>query len=145
MFIVLASLFIVAGYRLFDIGGIAPNILLVALVLFVLNSRRFTFVLAEILFLIVFAVFFTPQWTSFVVAAGVIALAVFFLKDSLTGTRFLDFLGAVLTGTFVFYLVIGIARLSSLPFADITLEALYNLILGSVLWVALDGKIVIRS
>ena len=140
IFVVLAVIFILEQYRLFSVYGVNPNLFLFAFLFFVFNARAFWFAASVAASLAVFVFFFSPYLTVSSAVLLLLVLAFHFIKKFMTGTPFLDFLVFVLTGTLLLYLFIGVFRLTSLPAGFIFLEALYNLALGAVVWLALGER-----
>ena len=140
IFVVLAAIFILEQYRLFSVLGVNPNLFLVAFLFFIFNARTFWFAALVAASLLIFVLVFSPYLAVPFAVLLLLVLASYPLKKFMTGTPFLDFLALVLASTLVFYLLVGIFRLSSLPVGFIILEALYNLVLGAVVWFALGER-----
>lgn len=146
VFLAALSVFVVS-FRLLDIFGVSPNLLLVFAFLYVYLPTREDFALLPdfsrfkelALFLGVFLLFalviFNFWFRYALVFAGVIVFS-YVTRGLLTGNFFLDYLLSVFVGTVIFYLASGLLFGTNLPLPVFLLEAAYNLFLGLLLWFA---------
>lgn len=134
IFLVLVMAFYLQQYRVLSFGGVNPNLILIgfALLIFGVANPK----VLGILFLATVAMMLalTPYWSFQIVTVAVVSIGLYFLKRIFTGSRMLDFLIVVLLGTISFYVIVNIPQLSFLSIGLLLKEIMYNLILGSILW-----------
>lgn len=136
--LVIAVFFILGQFRFLQIYGTNPNLLFVALLFFAIKALRFRFLGVLLAVSAVLAILFTPAWLIQISGLLLVVLFFYFAKDFMTGSQFLDFLIGITAGTFLFYLVVSPFRFDPSFYTLILWEALYNLIIGTILWYAVQ-------
>jgi len=134
VFILLA--FALQTNHFLSLGGINPNLILLAVSGGVILEKKFRNFLGLILAIIFLSVIFWPYWLKEILVLSGLGSAAFLFKKFLTGSAVLDFLILILIGTLGFYLMANFRYFPANP-AAIAAELFYNISLGGVLVVAL--------
>ena len=130
--------------RVLDFFGVAPNLFLVLglLVISLPAAKKFNSWLALALALIIFfsfALTIFNFWSYYVPVFLVALIFSYAVKMFLTGNPFSDYLISIFTGTVVFYFLSGVLFGASFFQPIFLMEAMYNIILGSILWAVFRG------
>ncbi len=134
---IIAVFFFLGQFRFLSIAGVNPNLLLVGLLFFAVKSDKFRLPGVLLAFSIILVFLFDSAWFLEVAAVLPVAALFYFLKSFMSGSRFLDFLAGIAVGTFLLYLLVNPFSFG-LPYALISLEVLYNLTAGILLWVVFE-------
>ena len=130
---VVAVFFFLGQFQFLSVAGVNPNLFLIGLLFFAVKADKFRFLGVLLAVSVVLVFLFDPVWFFRVSGVLLVVLLFYFLKNFMTGNRFLDFLIGIAAGTFLFYFVINPFSFG-LPYALIFMEIVYNLTLGALLW-----------
>ena len=131
-FLALTGVFFLQQYRLFVVGGVNPNLILVILAFLIFKTRNFWFFFGVGFGFLVFVFLTAPYWLLPVTVILLLTITFYFLRKMLTGNEFFDFPIVVFLNTIIFYLIFNFQALPLLPIRLIAAEILYNLILTAV-------------
>ena len=132
VFLVLALALFLEMERALSLGGVNPNLVLVALVLLIFYFSRFgtAFFLFAVSFTIILSFFWMPFWWSKVMVLGVLALGIYFVRDRFTGNDLINVGMVIAALTLLFYLIFNVFNISGVPWVSILGEMFYNMTLG---------------
>lgn len=141
--VIFAFVFALQAARLFEVGGVGPNLILITalLVLFfpIVSLRLESFLWPPLALAILLTGFLFMDFWSLEILVLIILVSTFYLlRKFLTGDTLLDFIIGILTITPLFYLISGVVSGVSPSWGFIILELLYNLFLGTILWLVLS-------
>ena len=121
--------------RVFGVGPINPNLLLILFLLILFGYQLRTLFFFWLLVLLIVGLLWFPFWfPSFVVLAVVLGTFGVF-RFLFTGTAFFDFLLALVSGTLFLYGLSSFIAAASWDTFMVFQEILYNILLGAVLWI----------
>jgi|SRR3989344_960799 len=147
----LAGLFgVLMSLRFLDVFGIAPNLFLaLGLLLLSLPAARKTdsllaskkskgliLVLTAIAFFL-FTLTVFNFWSHYMLVLFSILIFCYVIKSFLTGNLFIDYIVLILVGTILFYFISGALFGTSLFHPVFLIEAVYNIVVGLLLWAVL--------
>ncbi len=138
-FFVLALLLCFEAARVFEIGGVTPNLLLIFFaVLFTGTKFGRSLTVGECAMYIVFlcaasAILFRFWLPEMLVLSSVVAI-MYFLRDKAIGTPFIDMLLFLIVGTILFYGALAVVGAGGFFLGIALQDAVYTAILGSVAW-----------
>ena len=135
-------LFVVFVYseRVFGVGPINPNLLLILFLLVLFGYQLRTLFFIWLLVLLIVGLLWFPFWfPSFVALAVVLGLFGIF-RFLFTGTAFFDFLLALVLGTLFLYGLSSFVVAASWNTFMVFQEILYNILLGAVLWILIRER-----
>jgi len=131
--------FLLQQFRLFSFFGINPNLVFVALLFFVFRGILMRHLIILLAVIGVLAAAFVPVWILHFAALFITVFVFKFIKDFMTGSRMLDLLVGIFLGTFVFYFLAGFFEFG-FPLALMFKEAVYNVLVGAIIWLILPEK-----
>jgi len=132
VFLVLALALFLGIEHAFDLSGVNPNLVLVALVLLIFYFSHFgtAFFLFAVSFVVILSFFWMPFWWSEMTVLGILALGIYFVKDRLTGNDLINVGMIIALITLLFYLIFNIFNISGVPWVSVAGEMFYNTTLG---------------
>jgi len=134
IFLILALALFLEMEHIFALGGVNPNLVLVALVLLIFYFSRFgtAFFLFAVSFTVILSFFWMPFWWSEMMVLGILALGIYFVRDRLTGNDLINVGMVIAILTLLFYLISNIFNISGVPWVSVAGEVFYNTTLGVV-------------
>ena len=128
-----AILMFLQGNRLLEIGGVTPNLLLIALFIAVFTlppSRAFRVTAIVAVGIVVLSVWWFPFWIPIFIVLAIVAAVTAVIRPFLAGNVFIDFALSAGIATFVLYAVARILFSNSMPWLLVGGEMIYTLLLG---------------
>lgn len=141
LFVVLAFL---QSKHVFAVAGVAPNILLVALLVtvFSLPSDQVVRVTALLAVgLVVLSILWFPFWIQAFAVLALVAVGTALIKPFLGGKTFIDFALCAGIATIIFYIVMHITSFGTIPWLTVGGEAVYTILMGEGVLLVLMRKV----
>ena len=135
----LALLLYFEAARVFDVGGVAPNLLLIFFAV-IFTGTKFGRSLtagecaAYIVFLCAAGALLFYFWFPEILGLSCIIAVMYFLRDKAIGTPFLDMLLFLIAGTTLFYGALAMAGAGDFFPGIVLQDAAYTALLGSIAW-----------
>ncbi len=135
----IAFILFLEGTRMFQISGIAPNLVLIFFAVFftatAFGERAGFWVLLLLLcvFMTLYRLLF-GFWIESAVILSLLALGMYAFRRKLVGTPFLDLLVFIIAGTLLFYGVRDALHAAPFLFGVVGMEMLYNVLAGVLVW-----------
>ncbi len=121
--------------RFFEIGGIAPNLILVGFLILSLSlpeKENFKFVLPVGFVLVLASLLWFPFWIWEMILVFIFGLILGFFKNILFGDIFLDFFISAVAFTVLFYALSCLFGAGFFLWPAVLGELLYNMVLGEL-------------
>ncbi len=135
-FLVILLLFVLAlllqSNRFFEVGEIAPNLILIGFLILALvlpRKENLKFIIFIGIALAALALFWFPFWFWGIVIAALLGVILSFLKNLLSGDAFIDFFISIVVFTILFYGIFWVFG-SIFLWPAILIEIIYGLVLG---------------
>lgn len=138
-----ALLVLIQGTRFFSFNGINPNLIFIFFSGLILapgfrGKIKPIFLAVLLLFALILESFFSVFWLIPWLILTLMMVAVYLLKNFLTGRPLPDFLLVLGLGTPIFYGLLKLMSGSIFRGGFVLWETVYNLILGTVFWFCLN-------
>ncbi|SRR6056297_2102300 len=132
LFLIFISLLLLQSNGFLNIGGIAPNLILIGFLIssFVLPSCDTKFIFILLLSLLGVSFIWFSFWLPVIFLAGLLGGLFSFIKKILSGDIFIDYLLSAVVATFLFYITSYALGFGGVIWSIIIWEIIYNIIIG---------------